>query len=453
MKQVTLFKHVSASLNVYRWITAFMTAIIVSVLFSGLFFNYKINSDKKIISALSPYLSTLVVSSDRPELMRVLKSVSSNAQSQLVLIQDDMVLASTRGLEELDRSFVWSSSQAQMLGAKISGHSLFISEDIKSPNQNIGAASVVMISDLSQILWVTLAIFCSVLFLSFGASLFLSYRTQKTIKKALAPLEQLQSDIKSLIDGKETETSPLMIAELEDIRNTVAQTKNNLDNAKDKLAEVKAKKLSAEAYKSLIHDLHNPVAALRQMVSLSQDETVDAETKTEAMNSLPRITDQILNQVTAAKKNLEENVVALRELNIIECVKDSVNQIKALESSKKLLIDYNADQVLVPHDPNLLKRALTNLIENGLEAASSEVMVSVKNQDRHISIFVSDDGQGMDESLIPIYFQGRGQSGKANRQALGLSSTNHIVKSHGGKLIYRKNQCGGSSFEIRLEAL
>ena len=45
---------------------------------------------------------------------------------------------------------------------------------------------------------------------------------------------------------------------------------------------------------------------------------------------------------------------------------------------------------------------------------------------------------GMDELKIPIYFQGRGQSGKANRQAFGLSSTNHIVRSHGGKLIYRK---------------
>jgi signal transduction histidine kinase len=56
----------------------------------------------------------------------------------------------------------------------------------------------------------------------------------------------------------------------------------------------------------------------------------------------------------------------------------------------------------------------------------------------------------MDETKVPVYLQGRGQSGKANRQAFGLSSTNHIVRSHGGKLIYRKSDLGGSSFEIRL---
>ena len=61
-----------------------------------------------------------------------------------------------------------------------------------------------------------------------------------------------------------------------------------------------------------------------------------------------------------------------------------------------------------------------------------------------------DDGPGMKEENIPIYFQGRGNSNKANRQAYGLSSTNHIVRNHGGKLIYKKSELGGANFEIRL---
>ena len=66
------------------------------------------------------------------------------------------------------------------------------------------------------------------------------------------------------------------------------------------------------------------------------------------------------------------------------------------------------------------------------------------------SIRVCDDGVGMDENKVSVYLQGRGQSGKANRQAFGLSSTNHIVRSHGGKLIYKRSDLGGASFEIRL---
>ena len=56
----------------------------------------------------------------------------------------------------------------------------------------------------------------------------------------------------------------------------------------------------------------------------------------------------------------------------------------------------------------------------------------------------------MNQEDIPVYFQGRGKSSKADRQAFGLSSTNHIARIHGGKLIYTKNAYGGASFELRL---
>jgi signal transduction histidine kinase len=118
--------------------------------------------------------------------------------------------------------------------------------------------------------------------------------------------------------------------------------------------------------------------------------------------------------------------------------------------SKTIISSIPEGGMMVPHDPVLLKRALINLLENGIEAANSIVRVSILQIENMAMIKVCDDGPGMDEMKIPIFFQGRGQSGKANRQAFGLSSTNHIVRSHGGKLIYRKSDLGGSSFEIRL---
>jgi signal transduction histidine kinase len=166
--------------------------------------------------------------------------------------------------------------------------------------------------------------------------------------------------------------------------------------------------------------------------------------------SIPRIADQILNQVTAAKKNLEEEAVSLRESNIVKCIEESIAQVNALTLRKSIVSTISEGSVIVAHDPVLLKRALINLLENGVEAANSVVRVSILQSENMAMIKVCDDGPGMDETKIPIYFQGRGQSGKANRQAFGLSSTNHIVRSHGGKLIYRKSDLGGSCFEIRL---
>ncbi|MBY0415333.1 MAG: HAMP domain-containing histidine kinase, partial [Bdellovibrionales bacterium] len=307
-----------------------------------------------------------------------------------------------------------------------------------------------IISPLLPSLLNTVGIFITVFVVSILISLFSARQMRKVIKKALYPMDQLHADIKGLANEVEQDSIPIQIRELEEIRNTVRSTKVAFENAKDQLAETKAKKLSSDAYKRLIHDLHNPVSALRQMANLANDETQDIETKAEAASSIPRLADQILSQVTAAKKNLEEEPVALRELNIIECVQDGVRQVQSLESKKSITTNFDSEFLSVPHDPTLLKRAIVNLLENGVEAAKSQVRVSVVKNNDQAFIRVCDDGAGMDENKVPVYLQGRGQSGKGNRQAFGLSSTNHIVRSHGGKLIYRRSDLGGSSFEIRL---
>lgn len=109
--------------------------------------------------------------------------------------------------------------------------------------------------------------------------------------------------------------------------------------------------------------------------------------------------------------------------------------------------------VIAAHDPDLLQRAIINLLENGIEAAGSKVRVALHQSSEGASITISDDGPGMDESQVSLHLQGRGQSSKADRQAFGLSSANHIVRAHGGRIIYRRGELGGASFEIRLGAV
>lgn len=453
MRMLNLFDHVQYSLNKSRWFISIILALVLALLFSVIFFRYQVDSNLKILRALNSYISSLASSNDRPELMRVLKSISSKSNSELVLIENEIVLATSKNLSDLDRQYVKPIQYLKIFDAEMMGLKYSVSESIQSLRFEKSNLQLIMINDLSSILWASLFIFLGTLFLSLLSSLYLSHRTQKVLKKSLEPLKGLQLDIKALVDGENNISELQNISEFEEIRQTVTQTKIKLDNANDKLAEVKAKKISAEAYKCLIHDLHNPVAALRQLAVLSQDSKLDEETRNEAIQSISRISHQILNQVTAAKKNLEDGVVSLQELDLRECIKESIGQIRAINSSKDILLDLTSDKVMVPHDPVALKRALINLVENGLEAAMSKIEVSLKESNGFVSILVNDDGLGMDESLVPLYFQGRGQSGKANRQAFGLSSANHIVKSHGGKLIYRKLPINGSSFEIRLGAL
>lgn len=444
MKSVSLFKHVNNSLNPYRWAISLVVAVMISGLFAIITLTGRLDADRKMAKSLSPYLATLVESSDRPELLRVLHSISDSTQSELVLVQDGLVFATSGNIEELDRPFVKPKTKLRFWDMDFGKNEVITSTEV-----NLDSA-IHIISPLLPSVLSTFGIFVTVFVVSILISLFSAHQMRQAIKKSLRPMDQLHAEIKGLVNEFEQDSTPIQIRELEEIRNTVRSTKIALENAKDQIAETKAKKLSSDAYKRLIHDLHNPVSALRQMANLANDENQDIETKTEAASSIPRLADQILSQVTAAKKNLEEEPVTLRELNIIECVQDGVRQVQSLGIKKSIITNFDSEFLSVPHDPTLLKRAIVNLLENGIEAAESQVRVSVLKNNNQAFIRVCDDGAGMDENKVPVYLQGRGQSGKANRQAFGLSSTNHIVRSHGGRLIYKRSDLGGSSFEIRL---
>lgn len=450
MRSISLFNHINSSLSPYRWLTSLIVAILLSFLFAAITLKNRLDTDKQIAESLSPYLATLVESSDRPEILRVLNSVAETTRSDVILVQDGTVLASSRSLEELDRPFVKPKEKFNFFDISFSKHTIISTQEIKKQNHHSLGTSIYIISPLISSLIKTVGIFIGVFISCILISYLSARQMRKAIKKALTPMNQLHEEIKGMVSENSLESTPIRIKELDEIRNTVHSTKIALENAKDKLAESKAKKLSSDSYKSLIHDLHNPVAALRQMAKVSSSESEDQKTRQQALSSIPRLADQILNQVTAANKNLEEEPIALRDLNLIDCIQDGIKQIQSLNPKKKINFNLPTEIICAPHDPTLLKRAIVNLIENGIEAANNQVRVSLIKNGNNAFIRICDDGLGIDEEKIPIYFQGRGQSGKANRQAFGLSSTNHIVRTHGGKLIHRKSELGGSSFEIRL---
>lgn len=450
---VSFLRHVHNSINPYRWGMSIVVSVLASMLFAGYSLHTRVNTDQEMLSTLAPYLSTLIESQDRPEILRVLQSVAETRKSDVILVQDGNIFASSRSVSEMDTAFNKPKLGFRLFNSTYSKDTV-ISDLIIKKDGFPEFGTLYLFSPLLPILRDTLGVALLTLLICLIASAFSASQMRKAIRKALLPLDQLQEEIKGLHDETTRESSPIRVSELEEIRKTISKAKHDLENAKDKLAEEKAKKLSAESYKRLIHDLHNPVAALRQMLRVLGNSEIDEPTRDEAMIAIPRIADQILNQITSAKKNLEDEPITLKELDVRTCVESCVQQVSAIippEKSIELVLPKN--DVLIAHDPNLLKRAIVNLIENGIEAAKKEVQIFVEAKNDYTSISVSDDGCGMDESKVSMYLQGRGQSGKANRQAFGLSSTNHIVRSHGGKIIYKKSKLGGASFEIRLGAV
>lgn len=451
--QVSIFKYVHKSLTPLRWSISLILTIAVSFVFAAMNLSGQISSNKKILNALAPYLMTQVEVNDRIEIIRILSSVTKNDDSTLVLVKNNKVFATTGDTQLIDLPF-----SAPLINFKLFG-GFFTKKDIIVTSllqRNLSAtpSQLYFYTPMQPIIKNTLGVMGISFLISMLVSILVSWRTRRTLKKALRPLEQLHEEIRSLKSNDHAPSTPIRIKELEDIRQTIVGTRSDLEIANEKISSQKAKELNAESYKQLIHDLHSPVAALRQMVRIQTSMDADLESKQEALELVPVIAEGILMQVTAAKRNLENDPNDFQEVDLRNCLKESFYQVRSAfkDQKDKIILNLPEAPVLMKHDPALLRRAVVNLLENGLEASRTRVELSLDINEIYTSIKISDDGSGLAEDKVSLYLQGRGFSSKANRQAFGLSSANHIVRTHGGKVIYQKSNLGGASFEIRLEA-
>ncbi|MGE3975297.1 MAG: sensor histidine kinase, partial [Bdellovibrionales bacterium] len=234
---------------------------------------------------------------------------------------------------------------------------------------------------------------------------------------------------------------------------SLIETQRALSDATDRLAQNKAKSLVADSYKRLIHDLYTPIAALRETIKDVDHTQLDSSALEKSASKISRLAEQILNQVSAGKENLSVEPSIFTEEDIRSCV---------LEASEQALLAFkNRDQVsftgklpdlpiVVPHDPEILRRAITNLVSNALRACKSVVEVELLVKENSVSVKVSDDGSGIEQSDVGLLLQGRTTSPGSSRPGFGLPSANHIARLHGGRIVYSKSPLGGACFEIRI---
>jgi signal transduction histidine kinase len=423
-------------------VASLLAAFLVSIYFS-------IESDRAAILATRGYLAGLVSASDRPDVLRILDSIARERNRTLTLVSEGFVFADTKNLEILDTAF-HGRDGISVLGVRIDGslfeHTIEISSE--------PTLFVVVSGNIWPVLSVSFAFAIFVASLIFVLMLLVSRAVQRSVDESLKPLSHLLLDVRRLGEGLEIlpEDSKIEVSELQEIRNSIETAGIALQAAQSQLAESRAKDMTARAYQSLIHDLHTPVTALHAWVSLLKEEDWSLTRKEDAVSSIVRVAEQILRQVTAGRKNLEFDDTTLRLSNVVETVESCVAQIRNARSKSKIAIecDLSGRQIHALHDAAALSRAVVNLLENSVDAASSTVRVSLIQMNNAISVRVEDDGPDLRPEEVARFLSGRGDSEKKGRQAFGLSGAAHIARAHSGRIVHRRSDLGGACFEIQL---
>ena len=158
---------------------------------------------------------------------------------------------------------------------------------------------------------------------------------------------------------------------------------------------------------------------------------------------------------SAKKRNLKCHKVSPREI-----IRDVVNLFREKAGTMNIGLEYFSDPMLPPVnlDPSSMRRVLSNLIWNALEACKLDkskdfhnVMVRADFHDRFSCRFeVEDNGVGMDENTIEKIFKEFYSDKGSDGTGLGLFVANKIVREHNGKIEVLSSPGKGSTFRVIL---
>ncbi|WP_432024430.1 sensor histidine kinase [Streptomyces parvus] len=198
------------------------------------------------------------------------------------------------------------------------------------------------------------------------------------------------------------------------------------------------------------HDLRTPAASLRTLAETAlrgDTDSTDVHRRTlrlaEGMGSL---VDGLL---TRARLMSGTAVLAVEPLRLDQLVEAVVED--APTDGHRVTVE--AREAVVVADPDLVRRAVANLVGNALvhghaPGAPGEVEVTVAADGPSTTVTVEDAGPGLPPEVAGALFD-RFRSGSRST-GLGLSIASWVAHAHGGSLTAEPGRRGGARFVLRL---
>ena len=165
-----------------------------------------------------------------------------------------------------------------------------------------------------------------------------------------------------------------------------------------------------------------------------------------------RMTGLVDELLDISKIDMGRQPLTLSEMDVRELLYDSIRAVEPAAAASGITIapDFPEEPVMVKCDDTQIRRAVTNILTNGLRYAHSHLCLTCRPDKRNVIIRIQDDGDGIAEGDLPHIFE-RFYMGKSGKSGIGLALTKEIIHVHKGT-IRAYNGDGGAVFEITLPA-
>jgi PAS domain S-box-containing protein len=214
---------------------------------------------------------------------------------------------------------------------------------------------------------------------------------------------------------------------------------------------------------TIAHEINNPLAAVTNALFLARMNAHDSESVTKFLDTaddeLKRIAHITRQTLGFYRENSAATVVSMSSI-MDSAIEVLHGKIKAMHASIEK--QYRGDLDVMAKSGEL-RQVFANLLNNGLEALSTEGVIKVriskstspKNGDARVRVSVADNGSGIDAANLAHIFEPFFTTKVSTGTGLGLWVASQIVEKHGGFIRIRSSQSGnrrGTVFSVVLPA-
>jgi two-component system, NtrC family, nitrogen regulation sensor histidine kinase NtrY len=230
----------------------------------------------------------------------------------------------------------------------------------------------------------------------------------------------------------------------------------------DDLTELlKAQRLAAwrEVAQRIAHEIKNPLTPI-QLSAQRLRRRLAGERNPEEKRLLEEATGTIIQEVDGLKQLVDEfsrfarmPALTLKPTDLGRLLESVLMLYRDSHPALSIKGSFSPELPLLEVDPDQIKRAVLNLVDNAVEAVNQTGEVTIQtvwlSEARLARIIVTDDGPGIapedkDKLFVPYF------STKATGMGLGLPIVHQIVTDHGGTIWVEDLSPHGSRFVIEL---
>lgn len=217
----------------------------------------------------------------------------------------------------------------------------------------------------------------------------------------------------------------------------VEERTRELQEAQDELLRKGRLAMLGQVTATVSHELRNPLGVIRSSLYTLRKRLAADETAAEAcaridrnVERCDRIIDELLDytRITRLEKQATRLDAWLREV---------IDEIE-IPSAINLVRDFRLDDLELEIDPDRLRRAIINVVDNAWQAIESDqtidqgrIVIQTREENGRILVVVRDNGPGMpqevlDKAFVALY------STRGFGVGLGMPTVKQIMQQHGG---------------------